>query len=71
MNSSTPLHYLQRKEQECNGLTHQAFAEDNAVQNDRSRFIEIVETELMSLNEGNIARYRSKLSEFGEWKNNR
>ena len=44
------------------------FAEDQIIQGDRSRFIEMVETELMSLHEGNIARYRLKLSEFERWK---
>ena len=44
------------------------FAEQHIVEKaDRSRFIEMVETELMSLHEGNIARYRLKLSEFEKW----
>jgi hypothetical protein len=34
---------------------------------DKSRFIEVVETELSGLHEGNIARYRLKLSEFKDW----
>jgi len=46
------------------------FAEDQIIQGDRNRFIEMVETELMSLHEGNIARYRLKLSEFEKWKEN-
>lgn len=33
-----------------------------------NRFIEVVETELMSLHEGNIARYRLRLSEYQTWK---
>lgn len=37
-------------------------------ESDRARFSEIVETELMSLHEGNIARYRIRPSEFGEWR---
>jgi hypothetical protein len=36
--------------------------------NDRARFIEIVETELGSLHEGNIARYRLLPEEFISWK---
>jgi hypothetical protein len=36
-------------------------------ESDRARFIEIVETELMSLHEGNIARYRIRPSEFRDW----
>ena len=35
---------------------------------DQDRFIEMVETELMSLHEGNFARYRIKPSEFKAWK---
>ena len=34
---------------------------------DQARFIEVTETELMSLHEGNIARYRIRPSQFGEW----
>jgi hypothetical protein len=36
----------------------------------RARFIEIVETELGSLHEGNIARYRLQPQEFASWKEN-
>lgn len=35
---------------------------------ERSRFVEVVETELMSLHEGNIARYRLRPGEFSAWK---
>lgn len=35
---------------------------------DREKFIESVETELMSLHEGNFARYRIRPSEFKLWK---
>jgi Fic family protein len=33
----------------------------------RTRFVEVVETELRSLHEGNIARYRLRPSEFAAW----
>lgn len=36
---------------------------------DRARFVEVVETELMNLHEGNIARYRIRPAQFSEWKN--
>ena len=36
-------------------------------QQDHGRFIEMVETELMSLHEGNFARYRISPSEFKKW----
>lgn len=38
------------------------------VSNDAAKFIEVVETELMSLHAGNIARYRLRPSEFEVWK---
>lgn len=34
---------------------------------DRERFRELAETELLSLHEGNIARYRLRPSEFATW----
>ena len=34
---------------------------------DRARYVEIVETELMSLHEGNIARYRLRPAEYQDW----
>lgn len=34
---------------------------------DRARFVELAETELTSLHEGNIARYRLRPSEFAGW----
>lgn len=34
---------------------------------DQARFIEVVETELMSLHEGNIARYRLRPAEYQNW----
>jgi fido (protein-threonine AMPylation protein) len=34
---------------------------------DRERFVEVVETEIMSLHEGNIARYRLRPSEYQKW----
>ena len=35
---------------------------------DQARFIEVVETELMSLHEGNIARYRLRPAEYQRWR---
>lgn len=34
---------------------------------DQARFIEVVETEIMSLHEGNIARYRLRPAEYQSW----
>ena len=39
----------------------------NVPEQDRGRFAEIVETELMALHEGNIARYRLRPSQFSAW----
>jgi hypothetical protein len=36
---------------------------------DRHRFTEVVETELLALHEGNIARYRLRPRGFSDWKN--
>jgi hypothetical protein len=38
-------------------------------QDDRARFVEVVETEIMNLHEGNIARYRLRPSEYRAWVN--
>ena len=35
---------------------------------DQPRFVEVVETEIMSLHEGNIARYRLRPAEFRAWR---
>ena len=34
----------------------------------RARFVEVVETELISLHDGNIARYRLRPSEYETWR---
>jgi fido (protein-threonine AMPylation protein) len=36
--------------------------------NDKAHFIEVVETELINLHEGNFARYQLRPSEFSDWK---
>ena len=38
---------------------------------DRAKFMETVEAELLSLHEGNIARYRLRPGEFAQWKSHR
>ena len=43
-------------------------AENEIPHEDRSKFIESVELELLSLHEGNIARYRLRPGEFSQWK---
>ncbi len=35
---------------------------------DCAKFIEVVETELLSLHEGNIARYKIRNADFEKWK---
>lgn len=42
-------------------------AKSHVPEKDQMRFIEIVETELMSLHEGNISRYGLRPSEYKEW----
>jgi len=41
---------------------------ENVPQEDRARFVEVLETEVMSLHEGNIARYRLRPSQYQAWK---
>ncbi|MBS0253612.1 MAG: Fic family protein [Proteobacteria bacterium] len=43
------------------------WARDKVVTADRERFIEAVDTELLSLHEGNFARYQVRPSEFEAW----
>lgn len=43
-------------------------AAENVSQESRARFVEVVETELMSLHDGNIARYRLRPSEYQAWR---
>lgn len=43
-------------------------AEAKAPADDRARLIEIAETEIMSLHEGNFARYRVRPSEYHAWR---
>jgi hypothetical protein len=43
-------------------------ADDQVPDEDRGRFIEVVETQLMNLHEGSIARYRLRPSEFHAWR---
>ena len=47
-------------------LARQRAAEEVSLA-DGARFVEVVETELMSLHEGNIARYRLRPAEFQAW----
>ena len=52
--------------------TAAAFIQRRAVEEilaeDRARFVEIVETEVMSLHEGNMVRYRLRPSQYQAWK---
>lgn len=42
----------------------QAYASQHIEATDQQKFIEVVETQLLSLHEGSIARYRLKPGEF-------
>jgi fido (protein-threonine AMPylation protein) len=44
-----------------------AWSADHIPEVDRARFIEIAETELMSIHEGNFARYQIRPSEYHAW----
>lgn len=43
-------------------------AAEDVSEEERARFAEVVETEIMSLHEGNIARYRLRPSEYEAWR---
>ncbi|OIO08805.1 MAG: cell filamentation protein Fic [Elusimicrobia bacterium CG1_02_63_36] len=43
-------------------------ASEDVPQEDQARFIEVVETAVMNLHEGNIARYRLRPSQYQKWK---
>jgi hypothetical protein len=45
-----------------------AWSRKQIVSEDRARFVELAETELTSLHEGNFARYRIRPSEFAAWR---
>jgi hypothetical protein len=45
-----------------------ARAEEGVPAPGRAKFVEVVETELMSLHEGNIARYRLRRAEYRAWR---
>lgn len=47
------------------------YAENEILAEDRTKFIETVELELLSLHEGNIARYRLRPGEFAKWRSGR
>ena len=40
---------------------------EEVIQEDQARFVEVVETEMMNLHEGNIARYRLRPTEYKVW----
>jgi hypothetical protein len=44
-----------------------AWSASHIPEGDRARFVEIAETELMSIHEGNFARYRIRPREFQDW----
>jgi hypothetical protein len=46
----------------------QVFVSQQIQASDRERFIEVVDDQLLSLHEGNIARYRLRLGEFFGWR---
>ncbi len=56
-----------RLDKKAAGSLIQRLAFEQAEGGDRSRLIEVAETELMALHEGNIARYRLRPSEYQAW----
>ncbi len=59
---------VREKLNKARAISHiQQFAQTQIEAADRQRFIEVVETQLLNLHEGNIARYRLRPSEFHAW----
>jgi hypothetical protein len=44
------------------------YAEERVPEQDRARLVEVIETQLLALHEGSIARYRLRPSEYQAWK---
>jgi hypothetical protein len=44
------------------------YAENRAAGQDQARLVEVIETQLLSLHGGSIARYRLRPSEYRAWK---
>jgi len=55
-------------DQKAAGRFIETWASDNIAEDDRPRFIEEAESELLGLHEGNYARYRIRPSEFEAWR---
>jgi hypothetical protein len=56
MNRSAAIEFIQRS------------ANESVPSEAKARFIEVVETEIMSLHEGNFARFRLRYSEYTAWR---
>lgn len=56
-----------RLDKKAAGSLIQRLASEKAPESDRLRLMEVTETELMALHEGNIARYRLRPSEYQAW----
>jgi hypothetical protein len=56
MDKKTAIAFIQRR------------ALEGVPRDDQSRFVEAVETAIMNLHEGNIARYRLRPAQFAKWK---
>ena len=50
------------------GAFIQRVAAEKVIQADQARFVEVVETEIMSLHEGNIARYHLRPFQYNTWR---
>ncbi len=58
----------ERMDQKAAAANVARYAGENITEEDRPRFIEAAETELLSLHEGNFARYGVRPSEFSAWR---
>jgi len=68
LRKETVAHVVREKKDQKTAVAFiRATAQKSVPKEDRARFLEVIESELMSLHEGNISRYGLKPSEYDEW----
>ncbi len=58
---------IKKLDKQAAALFIKEWAEHNLSEHDRAEFITVIETELLTLTEGNIARYKLSLAQFSDW----
>jgi Fic family protein len=66
--AETVAHVVRSKMSKVQAIAYIRAQGDEVNAPDRARFVEVAETEAMSLHEGNISRYRLRPSEYDAWR---